>query len=131
MTGGPPSSPPRVPSSWSRPTACFAQEEEVGDPDLVEDVLDRIWEGLTDPSGSSGTPNADRTLPGRDEILDLLPNPQEDVNSWSFCAESAIAVLAQAVLLGAGGPAAGADAGAGPPMRRWTQSSPTVSTHRG
>ena len=91
----------------------FADAEQVGDPDLVEDVLDRLWTGLSDRSGDGRARIADSSLPGREEILDLLPNPDEDVNDWSFCAESAIAALAEAVHLGTGegDAASGANAG--------------------
>ncbi|MER5535570.1 DUF416 family protein [Streptomyces mirabilis] len=67
----------------------FTELEDVGDPDNVEEVLERIWAGLLEP-GEGGLPSG---LPDSAEVLRLLPDQDEQWNEWSACAENAIAAL--------------------------------------
>ncbi|MFJ8020371.1 DUF416 family protein [Streptomyces sp. NPDC096311] len=67
----------------------FAELEEVGDPDSVEEILERIWEELL-ASGEEWVPTE---LPDPGEVFQLLPDQDEEWNEWSACAENAIAAL--------------------------------------
>jgi uncharacterized protein YjaG (DUF416 family) len=82
----------------------FSEVEGVGDPQRVEAVLERVWGLLT-----LGVEDFDAgELPDGEEILDLVPDQDEDWNEWSLCGEYAIASLAALVRVSATGEAAAA-----------------------